>query len=125
MATPSSNVIALTGDPRIDGLLQGSAWAFNGSPRVLTYTLNINDTVDVGGGPLGGTWDQSPALAAAVASAFAAWSRVANITFQNVGVGGLYNQSNADIAVVLTGNELQTNAGRGRDRDIPRSSAGG
>ena len=106
MATPVANAIGLTGNPFIDGLTQGSAWQFGGGPRVITYSLSVNDTVDDSGRPLGGTWAQSPALQDAVERAFALWANVADITFQRISVDGVFSQSPADIAVVLTGNEL-------------------
>jgi hypothetical protein len=41
MAIPQGDVVALTGDARIDGLVQGSAWEL-GADRVLTYSLDQN-----------------------------------------------------------------------------------
>lgn len=106
MATPVANSIPLSGNPFIDGLTQGSSWQFAAGPRVITYSLSINDTPDAAGQPLGGTWSANPALHDAVDRAFAAWASVANVTFQKISIGDVYSQSPADIAVVLTGNEL-------------------
>ena len=113
MATPASNVIPLTSDPRIDGLVQGSAWQFGANPRVITYQLTTNDT------GIGGTWASEPAIANAVAQAFSEWAKVANITFSSLGLGGTFPNSNAHIPVTLTGFELQENlgpAGLGKSR---------
>lgn len=111
MATPVSNSVPLTTFAPIDGLVQGSAWSFGGGPAVLTYSLNVNDTESSPGVPLGGTWAQYGALANAVDRAFAEWVKVSNFTFTAIGVGGVYNTSSADIAVTLTGSDLQTNFG--------------
>src|SRR5438552_13748175 len=96
MATPQDNVVALTGNPQIDALTQGSAWT---GTTQLTYSLSINDN------PNGGAW--TAALANAMRAALTDWSHVANVTFTEVGSGGVFTQSTADIAIVLTGNELQ------------------
>lgn len=55
---------------------------------------------------LGGTWSANPALHDAVDRACVAWASVANVTFQKISIGDVDSQSGADIAVVLTGNEL-------------------
>ena len=52
MAAPAANVELLTGDPRIDGLLQGSAWPFSGGPHTLTYSFSVDDLQPV-------AWPQS------------------------------------------------------------------
>ena len=103
MATPVSNSIALTGNPFVDGLVQGSSWQFGGGPHTLTYSLSLNDT------PVGGNWTQRSDMAVAVIQAAAAWSNVANISFVQSGSGGVFTASTADIAVGLTGDDL-TNA---------------
>jgi len=101
MATPTDNAVALTGDPLVDGLVQGSAWRFGDGPRAITYSLSLNDN------PNGGDWTAS--LSAAVRKAFDAWAAVANVTFTEVAGGTVYTSSTADIALILTGNELQQN----------------
>lgn len=101
MATPTDNVVALTGNPLIDGLVQGSAWQFGNGPRVITYSLSINDNA------AGGTWGSQYSLAFAVHRAFDAWAAVANVTFVETDSGSVYLSSTADIAVIPTGNELQ------------------
>lgn len=100
MATPQDNVVSLTNNSLIDGLIQGSAWTFSSGPRNVTYSLSINDN------PSGGAW--SVAMANAMRSAFSLWSNVANITFTETGSGSVYTSSPADIAVILTGNEIQS-----------------
>ncbi|RPI46281.1 MAG: hypothetical protein EHM59_07880, partial [Betaproteobacteria bacterium] len=105
MATPVANTHPLTGDARIDGLVQGSSWQFGAGPRVLTYQLTINDS------SIGGSWDQYPALVTAMGQAFAEWSKVANIGFQSLGTGGVFYSATADMAVTLTGNELSDGLG--------------
>src|SRR5437764_40437 len=100
MATAVSNSIPVTGNPFVDGLVQGSSWQFGGGTHTLTYSLSINDS------SIGGNWVQRSDMAAAVAQATTAWSNVANINFVQSGSGGVFTASAADIAVTLTGNEL-------------------
>src|SRR5688572_22939473 len=125
MAFPSasSNTVALLTDVRndngtlrdefISGLAQGSRWSFGGGPRVLTYSLNINeDYTTYPPGPAqpgpGGEWDDHPGMAQAVAGALAAWGAVADIGFQQVASapGEFYFESDADLAITLTGDDL-------------------
>src|SRR6266850_2999252 len=98
MATPSDNTVPLTGDPLKDGLLQGSSWQFGGGSHVLTYSLSLNDSSN------GGPW--TAALTAAIQSALAAWSNVADLTFVEAGSGKPFFRSTADLAITLTGNDL-------------------
>jgi len=98
MATPVSNSVALTGNPFIDGLLEGGSWQFGDGPHVLTYSFSLDNVNS------GGPW--TPSLSAAFNQALSAWSNVANITFVEQGSGGVFTQSSADIAATLTGNEL-------------------
>jgi len=98
MATPLDNLVPLTGNSLIDGLTWGSAWQFEDASHVLTYSLSLNDN------PNGGAWNQTQADA--VRRALAAWSSVANITFVETGSGTVYLDSPADLAFILTGNEL-------------------
>ena len=102
MTAAADNVVPLTGNPLIDGLTWGAAWQFGGGARVLTYSLSLNDN------PNGGAWNA--AMSDAVRAALAAWSNVANISFVESGSGTVYTQSTADLAFILTGNELQTDA---------------
>src|SRR5258706_3123918 len=94
--TPAA-FVPLTGDNRIDGLVQGFRWDFGSGPRVLTYTLDYT-------GFQAGSWSAS--RIAAVDQAYQAWSNVANIQFQRIGVGGNFFSSPADLAVGLSGNAL-------------------
>jgi Ca2+-binding RTX toxin-like protein len=98
MATPVSNVIGLSGDPRIDGLAQGSRWQPSPGSNVITYSLSLNDTPN-------GSW--SVGLEPGVRNALTAWSNVANITFVEQGSGTVFTTSTADIAITPTGDELQ------------------
>ena len=98
MATPVSNSVALTGNPFIDGLLEGGSWQFGDGPHVLTYSFSLDNVNS------GGPW--TPSLSGAFNQALSAWSNVANITFVEQGSGGVFTQSSADIAATLTGNEL-------------------
>jgi len=100
MATAQDNSVALTGNSLIDGLLQGSSWNFGIGARTLSYSLSVNDN------PGGGAW--TAGLQSAISTAFQAWSNVANISFAVYGSGGVYTSSPADIAVILTGNEIQS-----------------
>lgn len=121
MATATANSVILPTvngsngtltDEAINGLVQGGSWQFGGGPRTLTYSFNINDAHDAFGnlipGP-GGTW--TAALVDAVTRALGEWSKVANINFQNISSGIYYFQSNADLALTLTGNDLQAASG--------------
>lgn len=109
MATPVANLIGLTGDPLVNGLLQGSAWTFTGT-RVLTYSFNLNFDYTGWGQPIaapGGTWAESPAMQGAVERALASWAAVANLSFSPVSSGNYAFESTADIALALTGDDLQ------------------
>lgn len=101
MATPADNVVALTGNPLIDGLTWGAAWQFDGTAHTLTYSLSLNDTPT-----MQPAWTVE--LSNAVRRALTAWSNVANLSFVETGSGGIYDQSPADLAFLLTGNEMQT-----------------
>jgi Ca2+-binding RTX toxin-like protein len=95
MATPQGNTVALTGEERLDYLLQGSVWQL-APDRMLTYSLDLNFD-----GPLqswDGTWS------ALVAQGLAAWEAVANIHFVQVGAANAQaqNESSADIAIALS-----------------------
>ena len=110
MATPVANSVGLTGNPLIDGLVQGSSWTFSNAQHQLTYSLNLNFDFDAQGQPYagqGGTWAANPALAGAVTRALAAWANVANISFNQVTSGTYLFQSTADLALALTGSDLQ------------------
>ena len=109
MAAPVANSVPLTGNPLIDGLVQGSSWQFGGGPQTLTYSLSLNDLQPGGSGPI--SWATRPDMAAAVAQALAAWSNVANIAFVQQGSGGVFLQSTADMAIALTGTDLQRGLG--------------
>jgi Ca2+-binding RTX toxin-like protein len=95
MATPSGGSVGATGNPLIDGLLQGNSWTFQAGPRVITYSLNTTG--------YGGSW--SAEMAAAVDTSFDAWEAVANISFQRVVSGTYAWQSTANIALGLTGSQ--------------------
>lgn len=103
MATALENHAPRTGNLLIDGLLQGGVWQFSG-PQVLTYSFSINDTPG-----MQPAW--TPELKAGVVRGLAAWSAVANLTFVESGSGTVYSQSSADLAVTLTGSELQREYG--------------
>ncbi|MBL8339065.1 MAG: PD40 domain-containing protein, partial [Rhodoferax sp.] len=109
MATPLAISVPLTGDPRKDGLLQGSTWTFGGGPHALSYSFNLNFDYDAQGQLIpaaGGTWAEYAALADAVRKALGRWAAVANIQFNEVSSGSYIVQSTADLAFALTGNDL-------------------
>jgi Ca2+-binding RTX toxin-like protein len=94
MATPSGGSVTTSGNPLIDGLLQGNSWTFaGGQPRVITYSFNITG--------YGGSWTQ-PLIDGANA-AYAAIEAVCNIDFQQISSGTYVWQSDADIAMGVTG----------------------
>jgi Ca2+-binding RTX toxin-like protein len=121
MALPLTDSVALVLDPGngtltdefISGLVQGCAWTFGGGPRVLTYSLNINEDYETyppgppEPGP-GGSWDDYPGIAEAVANALATWANVADITFRQIVVPAdqYYFESSADLAITLSGDDL-------------------
>ena len=100
-------------DEFISALVQGSAWTFGGGPRVLTYSLNINEDYETyppgppEPGP-GGEWDDHPGMAEAVANALATWANVADISIQQIVVPAdqYYFESSADLAITLSGDDL-------------------
>ena len=100
-------------DEFVSGLVQGSSWTFGGGPRVLTWSLNINeDHTSYPPGPPepgpGGEWDDHPGMAAAVARALEAWGRVIDVSFQQLVAppDQYYFESSADLAITLTGDDL-------------------
>src|SRR5687768_14348822 len=97
MATATTNAVPLSGEPVIDGLVQGSRWQFGTGPRVVTYSLSLND------GP-NGAWSQE--LRDMYRAAFAEWAKVIDVSFVEVGSGTVFNQSTADIAVTPVGQDL-------------------
>ncbi|MBI4986109.1 MAG: M10 family metallopeptidase C-terminal domain-containing protein, partial [Rhodocyclales bacterium] len=99
VATPTDNAVALSGNPAIDGLVQGSAWRFGDIPHIITYSLSLNDN------PNGGAWGAG--LRDAVRGALTRWSDIADIVFVEYDSGTVYSQSHADIAIMLTGNEMR------------------
>ncbi|MDK9704684.1 MAG: M10 family metallopeptidase C-terminal domain-containing protein [Sulfuritalea sp.] len=101
MTTPVDNLVPLTGNPLIDGLTWGAAWQFDGTAHTLSYSLSLNDTLT-----MQPPW--TPALTDAVRRALMEWSNVANLTFVESDSGTIYNASSADLAFLLTGNEMQT-----------------
>ena len=111
MAIATHDSIGLTDDDRINGLVQGGAWSFGAGPRVLSYSFNLNFDLNpdgqVIGGP-GGTWAARPDLSGAFVRALGTWSDVANVSFSHLAgsSGGYIFESQADIAVALTGDDL-------------------
>ena len=93
MAQPSGGSVSASGNPLIDGLLQGSSWTFQAGPRVITYSFNSTG--------YGGSWTQ-PLIDGANA-AYAAIEAICNVDFQQISSGTYVWQSNADIAMGLSG----------------------
>jgi Ca2+-binding RTX toxin-like protein len=93
VAIPVADNIPLTGDRRLDYLLQGSSWTFEG-PRVLTYSFSLND--EPGNQP---AWTSTQKTA--FRQALTAWSNVADIRFVEEGTGSIITQSPADIAAIV------------------------
>ena len=85
MAIARADEVGLTGDERIDGLVQGGKWSFAGAP-VLTYAYYSEY----------GSWGSGDK--AAFQSALQSWANVANIRFQQVSPTGA-----EDMSVVLSG----------------------
>jgi serralysin len=111
LLTAGNNNNGTLQDEIVSGLTQGGSWTFGAGPRVLTYSLNINDdgVSYPGDAPqpgAGGTWADSPGMAAAVARALAAWEAVADVDFQKIDSGEYYFESTADLAFTLTGDDL-------------------
>jgi serralysin len=104
MAIPVSNAVGLSGDARIDGLVQGSAWRFVDGNHVITYSFSLDDT-QPNAWP---SWLRSEAT-----DALAEWSKVAAIRFVEAGSDTVFTQSVADIALVAVGDDLEDAAGLG------------
>ena len=114
MASPAAHSVPNSGDPRIDGLVQGGSWQFTREP-LLTYSFNYTGFE---------TTQWTADGKAAVAEALAAWSSVANIQFQEVASGYYSWDSTADIAFGLTGYYQQTNVGSAGAAVFPDPSVG-
>ena len=109
MATPVGNSVPLLTsannnngtltDEFISGLAQGGSWTFDGGPRVITYSFDLNFD--------GTTQTWTTEWMNAVASAFGAWQSVANIQFVQAGTPNAQaqNLSAADIAIALAPGE--------------------
>ena len=93
MANPSGGSVGASGNPLIDGLLQGNSWTFQAGPRVITYSFNITG--------YGGSWTQP--LVDGANAAYAAVEAICNVDFQQISSGTYVWQSNADIAMGVTG----------------------
>src|SRR5262245_20935347 len=106
MATPVFDNIPLTSpsDPRIDGLVQGSSWTFDGGPHVLEYSFHhlVSFEPEV--------WGEVASLAtitAGMAAALNEWAKVANLTFVEVTGQPLDGDlTTADLSIALTGFQL-------------------
>jgi serralysin len=97
----------------ISGLVQGGAWTFGTGPRMLSYSLDINEeSGSYPGDPVpgpGGRWEDAPGIIAAVVSVLSRWAAVADIRFLNfdsLDPEQYYFESGADLAFALTGNDL-------------------
>lgn len=88
---PVGDSVAPTGDPEIDGLVQGGAWTFPGD-RIITYSLDLDDETPR-------AW--TAAMATAIDLAFDTWAAYINVDFQRVASNGLMLDSAADISVSL------------------------
>jgi len=91
MAYAQGDVVALTGDPRIDGLTQGSEWEFTGS-RLITYSFYNTEY---------GSW--TSAATGAFKSALQTWSNVADIHFAQISATGTFATSTANMALIPYG----------------------
>ena len=94
MAIPQGDVIPLTDDPFIDGLVQGSAWQL-APDRTLTYSFHMDPPVPYE------TWLWTSGSMGAMRSALATWSAVANLQFTQVSDPPALYQSSADLAFSL------------------------
>ena len=81
MAQAQGDSVALTGDVRIDGLLQGSEWVFTGA-HTLTYAFWGSEY---------GSW--TSAGKSAFQSALQTWANVANVSFKQVSPTGAEEMS--------------------------------
>ena len=94
MPTPVHDNIPLSGDPLIDGLVQGGEWDFGGGAAVFTYAFHSAS---------GTSWTNK--AIASVEMILEAYSSVANISFQqiNVNPNSDFTQSPADIPFTWAG----------------------
>lgn len=98
MAIPVADSVALTGDPRVDGLIQGSRWVL-GPDNLITFSFHDSEFQ---------AWDST--LRAAFFSGLTTWSDVAEIGFQEVLIGGTVEDSTADMAITFADGALQPDA---------------
>jgi hypothetical protein len=97
---PVGDIVALTGNPLIDGLTQGGAWKMTGA-RVITYSLDANFN--------GGMQAWTPEWENAVDSAITAWESLIDMDFQRIGTPGAVpqNQSMANLSFALAPGDSQ------------------
>lgn len=104
MATPQGDVIGLTSNPFIDGLVQGSTWTWQpGATRTLTYSFHMDPPVPYA------PWLWTSESMSAMSSALATWSSVANLGFVQVSDPPALYQSNADLAFSIYGDPWNPN----------------
>lgn len=94
MPTPVEDSIPLSGDPLIDGVVQGGSWDFGVGPMVMTYAYHSAS---------GTSW--SGKAQDNIEMMLEAFSSVSNLTFQEIEVSGAadFTQSPADVAFIWGG----------------------
>lgn len=104
VAVPTSNAAPLSGDPNIDGLVQGGAWVDGGGPVTLTYSFYTD------GEYFGAGW--GPGTRENVKAIMDSWAAVADIRFQELKpTNADYFFSPADINFISAGYPPDTNPG--------------
>ncbi len=91
MATSVGNVIPVSNDPFLAGLIQGGRWFFSGPP-VLTYSEHSDPST-------ASYWTAD--LSNGYAQAFIEWANVANLSFQRTLGPAPLTQTSADVALSL------------------------
>ncbi len=96
-ATPVHDSVPLSGDPFIDGLVQGSSWSFSGT-QTLTFSFFDGDPFD------GDVFIWSEGEKSLARLAFQQWENVANIQFQEVAPPGTFFDNPSEISLSFSDN---------------------
>ncbi len=96
-ATPVHDSVPLSGDPFIDGLVQGSSWSFSGTPT-LTFSFFDGDPFD------GDVFIWSEDAKSLARLALQQWENVANIQFEEVAPSGTFFDNPSEISLSFSDN---------------------
>src|SRR5215813_4134359 len=102
MANAVQNSILPSGNPLIEGLVQGGSWTTDGNPNDRAHALTYSFTSS----PAGFIWNSNSEDA--VRAALQAWANVADITFNEdtSQFGQAFSQSTTDLTFSLTSGQM-------------------